>query len=92
MVAHNMALNTDVRAYYSYSFETVSESDSGRLLDEFLSLPDRSQDAASARRDSAHRPVSGRWCEEIVREIELSFIPELVNKSSENGLFCSCVI
>ena len=39
MAAHNMALNTDVRAYHSYSFETVVESDSGRLLNEFLHLP-----------------------------------------------------
>jgi pimeloyl-ACP methyl ester carboxylesterase len=39
MIAHNMALNTDVRAYYSYSFETVRGSDSGRLLDEFLTMP-----------------------------------------------------
>ena len=39
MIAHNMALNTDIRAYFAYSFETVHESDSGRLLDEFLGLP-----------------------------------------------------
>jgi pimeloyl-ACP methyl ester carboxylesterase len=39
MIAYNMALNTDVRAYYTYSFETVRESDSGRLLDEFPNLP-----------------------------------------------------
>jgi hypothetical protein len=39
MIAHNMALNTDIRAYFQYSFETVRESDSGRLLDEFLSMP-----------------------------------------------------
>jgi pimeloyl-ACP methyl ester carboxylesterase len=39
MTAHNMALNTDIRAYYSYSFQTVRESDSGRLLDEFLEIP-----------------------------------------------------
>ncbi|HJQ65980.1 MAG TPA: alpha/beta hydrolase [Gemmatimonadales bacterium] len=39
MIAHNMALNTDVRAYHQYSFETVRESDSGRLLDEFIELP-----------------------------------------------------
>ena len=37
--AHNMALNVDPRAYHAYSFETVSESDSGRLLEEFLRLP-----------------------------------------------------
>ena len=34
-----MALNVDVRAYHAYSFETVAESDSGRLLGEFLGLP-----------------------------------------------------
>lgn len=39
MIAHNMALNTDIRAYYQYSFETVSESDSGHLIDDFLNLP-----------------------------------------------------
>jgi pimeloyl-ACP methyl ester carboxylesterase len=39
MIAHNLALNTDIRAYYAYSFETVRESDSGRLLDEYLNLP-----------------------------------------------------
>lgn len=39
MTAHNMALNLDIRAYRSYSFETVAESDSGRLLEEFLLLP-----------------------------------------------------
>jgi pimeloyl-ACP methyl ester carboxylesterase len=39
MAAHNMAMNTDMRAYHTYSFETVAESDSGRLLEEFLNLP-----------------------------------------------------
>ncbi len=38
LVAHNMAINVDVRAYHAYSFETVAESDSGRLLEEFLAL------------------------------------------------------
>jgi pimeloyl-ACP methyl ester carboxylesterase len=38
IIAHNMALNVDVRAYYTYSFETVKESDSGVLLEEFLGL------------------------------------------------------
>ena len=37
-IAHNMALNVDLRAYHAYSFETVAESDSGRLLDEFIAL------------------------------------------------------
>lgn len=39
IVAENVAMNVDVRAYHAYSAETVSESDSGRLLDEFLALP-----------------------------------------------------
>jgi hypothetical protein len=34
-----MLLNLDRRAFYTYSFETVAESDSGKLLDEFVSLP-----------------------------------------------------
>ncbi len=38
-IAHNMALNVDIRGYYAYSFETVAESDTGRLLEEFLALP-----------------------------------------------------
>ncbi len=38
LIAHNMALNVDIRGYHAYSFETVAESDSGRLLDEFLGL------------------------------------------------------
>ncbi len=37
-VAHNLALNIDVRAYHAYSFQTVSESDSGRLLEDFMQL------------------------------------------------------
>jgi pimeloyl-ACP methyl ester carboxylesterase len=39
IVAENVAMNVDVRAYHAYSAETVRESDSGRLLDEFLALP-----------------------------------------------------
>ena len=39
IIASNMALNVDVRAYHAYSFETVAESDSGKLLSEFLELP-----------------------------------------------------
>ena len=39
MTAHSMALNTDIRAYHSYSLQTVVESDSGIPLEEFLSLP-----------------------------------------------------
>ena len=39
IISHNMALNVDIRAYYTYSFETVTESDSRRLLEAFLELP-----------------------------------------------------
>jgi len=38
IIARNMALNVDICAYHAYSFETVNESDSGRLIEEFLSL------------------------------------------------------
>jgi pimeloyl-ACP methyl ester carboxylesterase len=38
IIAQNMALNVDARAYHAYSFETVLESDSGKLLDEFIEL------------------------------------------------------
>lgn len=38
-IGYNLAVNVDVRAYYEYSFETVAQSDSGRLLEEFLHLP-----------------------------------------------------
>lgn len=38
IIAHNMTLNTDVRAYHAFSDETVRESDSGKLIDEFLKL------------------------------------------------------
>jgi pimeloyl-ACP methyl ester carboxylesterase len=39
LIAQNMALNVDIRAYYAYSFQTVTESDSGHLIEEFLRLP-----------------------------------------------------
>jgi pimeloyl-ACP methyl ester carboxylesterase len=39
IISHNMALNVDIRAYHTYSFQTVTESDSGRLIEEFLDLP-----------------------------------------------------
>ena len=39
IIAHNMALNVDIRGYYAYSFETVKESDSGHLLEAFLKVP-----------------------------------------------------
>ena len=35
-IAHNLVLNVDIRGYHAYSFETVAESDSGRLLEEFI--------------------------------------------------------
>jgi len=38
MISHNMALNTNPNAYHAYSLETVQESDSGRLMEEFLNL------------------------------------------------------
>lgn len=38
IIAHNMALNVDIRGYYAYAFETVAESDSGCLIEEFLAL------------------------------------------------------
>jgi len=39
IIGQNMALNLDIRAYHAYSFQTVKESDSGRLLQDFLTLP-----------------------------------------------------
>jgi pimeloyl-ACP methyl ester carboxylesterase len=39
LVAQNMALNVDMRAYHAYSFQTVAETDSGQLIEEFLRLP-----------------------------------------------------
>jgi pimeloyl-ACP methyl ester carboxylesterase len=38
IIAQHMALNLDIRAYHAYSFGTVKESDSGQLIQEFLSL------------------------------------------------------
>lgn len=38
MISHNMALNTDANAFHAYSFQTVKESDSGGLIEEFLTL------------------------------------------------------
>ena len=39
IVAQNMELNVDIRAYQAYASETVTESDSGRLIEEFLAMP-----------------------------------------------------
>jgi len=38
IIAQHMAFNLDPRAYHAYSFKTVQESDSGRLLEDFLAL------------------------------------------------------
>lgn len=38
ITASNMRLNVDVRGYHAYSFQTVAESDSGKLLEDFLQL------------------------------------------------------
>jgi pimeloyl-ACP methyl ester carboxylesterase len=38
IIAENMAMNTDARAYHTFSRQTVAESDSGRLVQEFLAL------------------------------------------------------
>ena len=38
IIAHNMALNVDIRGYHTYSFQTVAESDSGRLIEEFVGM------------------------------------------------------
>jgi len=38
IIAQNMALNLDIRAYHAYSFQTVKESDAGQLMTEFMSL------------------------------------------------------
>lgn len=38
IIAHNMELNVDIRGYHTYSFQTVAESDSGRLIEEFLAM------------------------------------------------------
>ena len=39
MIAVNLNMNVDIRGYHRYSFETVRETDSGKLLPEFLALP-----------------------------------------------------
>lgn len=39
IIAHNMATNVDMRGYHAYAFQTVAESDSGRLIEEFIALP-----------------------------------------------------
>ena len=37
-IADDLTAKIDARAYHAYSFETVTESDSGRLIEEFLAL------------------------------------------------------
>jgi pimeloyl-ACP methyl ester carboxylesterase len=38
IIANNLQLNTNVRSYYNYSFQTVSYSATGQLLKEYLAL------------------------------------------------------
>lgn len=38
VIANNLELNTDKRAYYNYSFQTVEYSATGELLTEFVAL------------------------------------------------------
>jgi pimeloyl-ACP methyl ester carboxylesterase len=39
MIANNLQLNTNVKAYYDYSFQTVEYSADGELLKQYMSLP-----------------------------------------------------
>lgn len=38
IIANNLALNTNVRSYFEYSFQTVAYSATGELLDQFIRL------------------------------------------------------
>lgn len=38
IIANNLALNTNVRSYFEYSFQTVAYSATGELLDQFIQL------------------------------------------------------
>lgn len=38
VIANNLALNTNIKAYYHYSFQTVEYSASGELLKQYLSM------------------------------------------------------
>lgn len=38
IIANNLALNTNVRSYFEYSFQTVAYSATGALLDQFIQL------------------------------------------------------
>ncbi|ANE52151.1 hypothetical protein SY85_18290 [Flavisolibacter tropicus] len=38
IIANNLELNTNVQSYYHYSFQTVSYSSTGKLLQQFLAL------------------------------------------------------
>jgi pimeloyl-ACP methyl ester carboxylesterase len=38
IIANNLALNTNVRSYFEYSFQTVEYSATGELLDQFIQL------------------------------------------------------
>lgn len=39
IIANNLELNTNIKSYYNYSFQTVKYSSTGELLQQFLSLP-----------------------------------------------------
>ena len=93
MIAHNLAINTDVRAYYAYSFETVSESDSGRLLDEYLNLPVPTLFLyGEANRTLSYLPTlragNGQVCE-IPRAAHFLFYDDPVTTFEEIGRFVS---
>jgi pimeloyl-ACP methyl ester carboxylesterase len=38
IIANNLELNTNVRSYYTYSFQTVEYSGTGELLDQYLNM------------------------------------------------------
>jgi pimeloyl-ACP methyl ester carboxylesterase len=38
IIANNLQLNTNVRSYYNYSFQTVEYSSTGKLLEQFIAL------------------------------------------------------
>ena len=40
IIANNLQLNTNIKAYYDYSFQTVEYSSTGELLAQFKALQD----------------------------------------------------
>lgn len=38
IIANNLELNTNVKSYYTYSFQTVEYSNTGQLLDQYLNM------------------------------------------------------